>query len=169
MENNITTSESNCTFCKKEMKPADAIFCNHCGHPENGTDKQRAQFFGKRAMQKNKNIDAVDKIQSARNTLFILSGVIALFGFVGYSSHGDVIALGVDLILAIIYLTLAFWSEKNPMMALLLALLLYITTVSIIAIIEPATLIQGIIWKILIISYLGKGMYSASQVKQIDQ
>tara|TARA_R110002074_G_scaffold70386_2_gene163447 strand:- start:1707 stop:2213 length:507 start_codon:yes stop_codon:yes gene_type:complete len=166
MESNLIISESNCTFCKKTIEPTDAIFCNHCGHPEKGTDQQRAQFFAKRAVQKNKNIDAVDKIKSARNTLFVLSGLIAIFGFVGYSSNNSVLDLSINLLLSVIYLALAFWSEKNAMMALLLSLLLYITTIAIFTILEPTTLMKGLIWKIVIISYLGKGMYSASAVKK---
>jgi len=165
MEENTISAEKACSFCKEVMESPESIFCNHCGHPENGTDQQRAQYFAKRAIQKNKNIDAKSKIKSARNTLFILAGVIAIFGFVGYNSHGQVLILGIDLFLSIIYLTLGFWSEKKPMMALLMGLLLYITTFSILALVEPMTLVRGIIWKILIISYLGKGLYSASSIK----
>lgn len=168
METNLETQQKACSFCEKIMEPADAIFCNHCGHPENGTDQQRAQFFGKRAMQKNQNIDAADKVKSARNTLFVLSGAITVFSFLGYYTNNDITALSINLILAVIYLALAFWSEKKPMMALLMGLLLYITTISIFALIEPKTLVSGIIWKILIISYLGKGIYSASTIKKLD-
>jgi len=50
-------------------------------------------------------------------------------------------------------------------MALLLGLFLYLTTIIISAVIEPTTLIRGILWKIIIIAYLGKGIYSASSLK----
>ena len=162
----IITQEANCSFCEKEINPSNATFCNHCGHPENGSDEQRAKFFAKRAVDKTKNIDADKKIKSARNTLFILSGIVALFGFLTYNNSNEIIDLAVNLILSFIYLILGFWSEKKPLIALLSGLLLYITVIVISAIILPTSLISGLLWKIIILSYLGKGLYSASSIKK---
>lgn len=159
-------TETTCSFCDKGITPSDATFCNHCGHPENGTDQQRAKFFAKRAVEKNKNIDADKKIKSARNTLFILSGIITVFGFFVYLRTEDIIGFATNLVISFIYLALAFWSKEKPLIALLVGLLLYITIIVISAIVEPATLVQGILWKIIIISFLGKGLYSASSIKK---
>lgn len=165
MENTLTQEQLVCSFCKIEIKK-DVVYCPNCGHPENGTDKERAQFFAKRAMQKNKNIDAGQKIKSARNTLFVLSGLVIVFGFVMYSSSGSTIELAMNFFVAFIYLALAFWSEKKPFIALLVGLLLYITLIAVSAIIEPLSLVKGFIWKIIIISYLGKGLYSANELRK---
>jgi hypothetical protein len=165
MEENQSTNENSCSFCKKEMTPPDAVFCNHCGHPENGTDQQRAQFFAKRAVNKTKHIDADKKIKSARNTLFILSGILGVFGFFLYFSTNDIVTLGANLLISFIYLALGFWSKEKPMIALLVGLLLYVTLVVISAIVDPTSLYRGILWKILIITFLGKGLYSANAVK----
>jgi type III secretory pathway component EscR len=164
MENTSSLNESACSFCKKPIEE-DVIFCPHCGHPENGTEKERAQFFAKRAMNKNKAIDAKDKISSARNTLFVLAGIMVLFGIIIYGSTNSVLDLGINLFFAFIYLVLAFWSEQKPFIALLIGLFLYITLIVINAIIDPVTLVRGIIWKVLIISYLGKGIYSALEAR----
>ncbi|CAL2103132.1 conserved membrane protein of unknown function [Tenacibaculum sp. 190130A14a] len=165
MENVLIEEQLVCSFCKKEIEK-EVIFCSHCGHPENGTEKQRAQFFAKRAMQKNKNIDAGEKIKSARNTLFVLCGLIILFGLFSYSSNSSLLELGLNFFVGFIYLVLAFWSEKKPFIALLIGLFLYITLVGVSAIIDPLTLIRGVIWKVVIISYLGKGLYSAYEMKK---
>lgn len=166
MEENLITTEQVCSFCNKTMQSED-IFCNHCGHPENGTDQDRAKFFGRRAMQKHKNIDSKDKVKSARNTLFVLAGAMAVFGFIQYQAHQQVLALGIDFGLSLVYLGLAFGSEKKPVIALLIGLLLYLTLIIITTIVEPSTFFRGIIWKILIISYLGKGMYSALSINKV--
>ncbi len=165
MENLIEPKKLTCSHCKNLIESSEAIFCNHCGFPENGTKEQKGKFYGQLAIKKNRNIDAKDKIKSARNTLFILAGIVAIFGLLAYSTHQDILILGINFLLSLIYLTLAFWSEKKPMMALLIGLLLYITTIAITAIFEPTTLIKGVIWKILIVGYLGKGIYSASSIK----
>lgn len=160
MEKELAIEDNKCSFCKETIEE-NVIFCSNCGHPENGTDKQRAQFFGKRAMQKNKNIDADKKINSARNTLFVLCGIMIVFGLISYFSSKEIIILGINFFVALIYLALAFWSEKKPFIALLSGLLLYLTLITISAIVDPLTLVKGILWKVIIISYLGKGLYSA--------
>ena len=83
--------------------------------------------------------------------------------FFSLDSIGILITNG---ILSIIYLVLGSYTSKKPLMAILLGLLLYLTTIIISAIFDPSTLIRGIIWKILIIGYLGKGVYSASSIKK---
>lgn len=167
MENELKQGNTVCSFCKSPMEASD-IFCQNCGHPENGTDKQRAQFFAKRAMKKNKGIDAENKIQSARNTLFILSGVIALSGFLVYKTTNSLIELGINLFVAFIFLTLAFWSERKPFVALLIGLLLYATLIIVSALIDPVSLVKGGIFKAGIIIFLGKGLYSALENKNND-
>lgn len=165
MEENLITEKIVCSFCKSKIEEK-VIYCTNCGHPENGTDKERAQFFAKRAMEKSKNIDASEKIKSAKNTLFILAGLMVLSGFISYSSSNSILELSINFFVAFIYLFLAFLAEKKPFASLLTGLFLYITLISLSAIIEPMTLVKGIIFKILIISYLGKGLYSAYELKK---
>jgi hypothetical protein len=167
MENEVITTEQTCSFCKKIMQP-DAIFCNHCGYPEHGTEQDKAKFFGQRAMQKHKNIDSKSKVKSARNTLYILAAVLAVFGFIDYQSHQQISVLGISFGLSLVFLGLGFWSEKKPVVALLIGLLLYLTLITITAIVDPRTLFQGILWKVIIISFLGKGMYSALSIKKVE-
>ncbi|AUC14886.1 hypothetical protein BTO06_06935 [Tenacibaculum sp. SZ-18] len=164
MENIISYKESLCSFCKKPIQ-SDVVFCSHCGHPENGTDKERAQFFAKRAIAKKRKIDAKNKISSARNTLFVLAGMMVLFGIINHGNSNSVLDLGINLFFAFMYVVLGFWSEQKALIALLIGLFLYVTLIVINAIIDPVTLVKGIIWKVIIISYLGKGIYSALETK----
>jgi hypothetical protein len=83
-----------------------------------------------------------------------------------FFSMDDVSILITNVVLSIIYLVLAFWSSQKPLMALLLGLLLYLTTIIISAVVDPTTIIKGFLWKILIIAYLGKGIYSASAIRK---
>ena len=166
MEESTPTEQPTCTFCSEAIDN-EAIYCASCGYPENGTEKDVAKFFGRRAMQKNKNIDAKDKIKSARNTLYIIAGATLLLGLFVYFQDKDIYALAANFVVFFIFLLLASWTDTKPLMALLLGLLLYLTLVIISAIVDPTTLFSGVIWKVLIITFLGRGIYSASSIKDV--
>ncbi|WP_299884888.1 hypothetical protein [uncultured Lacinutrix sp.] len=164
METAETLGELTCTHCELPIIENTA-FCPECGYPEKGDEQDVAKFYAKRVMAKNKNMDAEEKIKSARNTLFVMAGLVMLFGFFSFFVNDDYVTLIINFIICCIYLLLGGWSKEKPLIALLLGLLLYITTIIISAIIEPSSLIKGILWKIIIIGYLGKGIYSASSTK----
>ena len=164
-EENIIESNF-CSFCKESIE-SESVFCLNCGYPENGTEKDVAQFYGRRAMQKNKNIDAEEKIKSARTTLYVIAGATLVFGLIFYFSNKDLFTLATNFVVFFIYLLLASWSTKKPLMALLLGLLLYLTTIILSAIVDPSSLVRGVLWKVIIIFYLGKGIYSASSIKDV--
>lgn len=168
MENELVIEEKLCSLCKESIT-IDTVFCSNCGNPENGTEQQKAQFFAKRAMNKTKNIDADKKIKSAKNTLFVLCAIMVVYGFINYAATNSIFELAISFFLAFIYLALAFWSEKKPFVALLVGLLTYLTLIAISAIVEPISIIKGILWKIIIISYLGKGMYSAFESQKEEK
>jgi len=69
----------------------------------------------------------------------------------------------------VIFLGLGFWCKKQPLGAIISALILYIM-VQLIAIIQnPLNIISGIIVKVIIIIYLIKGMNSALQAQKIKK
>lgn len=153
-----------CSICKTTIE-IENIFCSNCGYPERGTDKEKAVYHANKVMKKNKHFDAETKIKSARNTLYIMAGLFLVLSLFYYLNDNDVAVLVTNIIMAGLYLALGYWSIKKPFAALLLGLLLYLTVVIISAIVEPSSLIKGILWKIIIIFYLGKGIYSALGVK----
>lgn len=154
-----------CTHCEIPITETTA-FCPECGYPEKGNEQDVAKFYARRVMAKNKNIDAEEKINSARNTLFVMAGVVMLYGFYHFFVNADSATLIVNFIVCCIYILLGFWTKEKPMIALLLGLLLYVTMIIISGILEPISLVKGILWKIIIIGYLGKGIYSASSIKK---
>ncbi|AUC75093.1 zinc-ribbon domain-containing protein [Olleya sp. Bg11-27] len=154
-----------CKHCDMTIQEDDA-FCEECGYPIKGSEQDVAKFYAKRVMDKRKNNNAEEKIKSARNTLYVIAGVVFLFGLFLFFKNGDNVALLVNFILGAIYMLLGTWSKQKPLVALLLGLLLYITIIVISAIADPLSLVAGVIWKVLIIAYLGKGIYSASSINK---
>ncbi len=168
MEDTNKITIASCSMCNNALA-LESIFCENCGYPENGSENDIAKFHAKKAMDNNKHVGADKKIKSARNTLYAISGLTFAVGLFLYFQNKDLYLLVTNFSLCIAYLGLAFWSSKKPLMALLIGLLLYLTTITISAIEEPTTLAKGILWKIIIISYLSKGIYSASSVEKVDQ
>lgn len=162
----IDSNQLTCSNCNAIISSTDN-FCTACGFPEKGTDEEKAKFHAKSVMKKNKHIDAGKKVKSAQITLYVVGGITGLFGVILYFVQEDMATLITNIILSAIYVALGLWCNKKPLAALLSGLLLYITILVFNAMIEPASLYKGIIWKILILTYLGKGLYSAKAAQKI--
>lgn len=166
--NNGAIVESKCSNCSLNMGSED-LFCQSCGFPEKGTSQEKAKFHAKNVMQKSNKEDADKKVKSARNTLYIVGAFTGVVGIGSFFFLDDIALLVTNIILALIYAALGIWSTKKPLAALLSGLLLYITVIVLNGILEPQTLYKGIIWKVLIITYLGKGLYSANLVQKEEK
>lgn len=158
--------QSECKHCETPVKE-DHSFCSECGFPLKGSDQDVAKFYAKRVMDKRKTNNAHEKIKAARKTLFIIAAIITVFGFFIYYKTQDLVPLIINLVVSVVYVVLGVWSKQRPLIALILGLLLYLTLIIITAIADPLTLVAGILWKILIIGYLAKGIYSASSINKV--
>jgi len=67
----------------------------------------------------------------------------------------------VNLILAAIMVGLAIWGKRAPLAAILVATAVYVVVIATSAVIDPTTIAQGIIVKILIIAVLVRGIRGA--------
>lgn len=162
----ITIQTLRCSQCNEEML-GNAKFCTYCGFPENGDDHEKAKFHAQKVLKKSQIKEDRKKISSARNTLYWMAGIFFISGLVLYTNLDDIIVLIAGVILAVIYLVLAYWSQKKPFPAILSGLLLYLMVIVVNSIDEPSRIFEGILLKIIILSFLIKGMYSASQsIKQ---
>lgn len=74
----------------------------------------------------------------------------------------------VNLIVAAIMIGLVFWSKRSPLPAVMVAAATYIVVVVVGAIVDPATLMQGWIVKIIIIAYLLKGIKAALALRSAN-
>ncbi len=150
-----------CTNCGAEISKSDSKFCVNCGFPHNGTEKEKALFHANRVLKKNAKSEAAKKVQSAKKTLFWMAGIFFVVGLFYFFRSQDPAILITNALLALIFLGLAFWAQTKPFAALLSALLLYIMIIVLNAVLEPMTIIQGILFKVIVITLLGKGVYSA--------
>ncbi len=160
-----------CPSCDLQVSTADA-FCGKCGYPLQGTTEEQDEFKRLRVHKHIELDDMYAKVRSASNTMFILSGIFALFALFYYGTVSEEEKTGVliaNLVLAVLYVGLGFWSRVQPVAGIISALALYAIVQVVIAIEDPTSIFKGILWKVLIIMYLVKGLRSAYEAKRLQQ
>ena len=160
----VEIEELKCTHCLKTI-PEENKFCEHCGYPQNGTVSEKSKFHSERILSNSKSKEAPRLIRKARNTLFFISGIAFLVGIYYHFAQDDTATFISSTILAGAYLILAFWSQKKPLVSLVLALLLFLTNIVINGIIDTSTIYSGILFKGIIIFFLAKGINSALHLR----
>lgn len=156
----------NCRNCDSPISPNE-IFCANCGYPENGTVEQRNKFESRIGTKKRLLTSVKKEVRKAKVTLIVLGCIAALSGLYFTFITIDLALSISNCIIAIFYLGLAVWSDKQPFGAILTALILYGTLILINAAIDPSTLIRGVLWKVIIIGILIKGLNSGNEAKKV--
>lgn len=116
----------------------------------------------------------VKQIKSGRTTLYVLCGITVLGAIIGATAGNDYDVSDSEVliegaILLVIYGICAVFIKKNPSVALLIALIVYILIILLSAIIDPESLISGILMKGLILFYIGRGVNAAFLLKKVIQ
>ncbi len=133
-----------CAACGKTVKPNDK-FCGACGHemppPEQHLHKKH--------------------VNAAMHAIIWLAILFAVAGMLMYYTSHEKSDLAGGLVLSGIMAALAFWSRKAPLAAVLVATAIYFALIVLDAIIDPKTLAQGVLLKILFIILLVRGIKAA--------
>jgi len=167
-----TPSNINCACCATQFAETD-VYCNSCGFPLKGTEDEQRDFITNRTF---KEIDLADfhkNIKSATNSLYWVAGLFALGAIIGgfmLQDESEIVAhLIIYVILIAIFLALAVWGKQKPLPALISGLSLYVFIQIANAILEPASILSGIIVKIIIIAMLIKGIKAALEADKIKK
>ena len=155
-----------CPTCKTDYE-SQPDKCNNCGYPFNGTDKEKSHFVAHQIMKKGKISDTKDSIKRTRTILFVIAGfniVIPFFKFANAQYGGLMIAM--SIFIGLIFLVFGFTAKKKPFISIIIPLILLIIFYVIDAIIEPTTLIRGIVWKIL---FIGSMIYSLISIIESEK
>ena len=156
-----------CNQCETVLKD-EHTYCPACGYPQRGTAGEKSKFHAQRVMNKSKANQAPKVIQQARTILFVIAGITFLYGIILFFSMDDMASLIAAAVMASVYVILGYWSQQKPLVALVLALLVYSTNIVITAIAEPGSIHRGIILKIIIIYFLARGINSAIHLRRVN-
>jgi hypothetical protein len=161
-----------CNHCTNHVSESDT-FCQQCGYPVRGTEEQVNEFnykVGYKQMQLN---DSHTGVRKGRNSLYVVAGIFAVYGLVYYfmneQAENAAALLLTNIMLSVVFLLLGFWSMKKPIAALISGLALFVAIHLLNLIVEPATIFQGIIMKVLVIIYLVRALRSAFEAEKISK
>lgn len=161
-----------CDSCLKNIENDD-VYCTNCGYPIQGTEIEQKDFIANNEVVDINLADYNKKIRTAGNSLYYLAGIFFFWGVLSYFTTKDSpTAFGyllISLILAIIFLVLGGYSRKKPLACIISGLCLYIILQVLNAIDNPATILSGIIVKIIIIGYMIKGIKSAIELEKFKK
>ncbi len=165
--------KAKCPVCRTEVDAED-VFCNSCGYPRKGTEREQRMFLLKRNTQKTNLQRANKKIWQATNTLFIIGaliGVLALGNcFLGFTIlRGDYGQMIPQLSVSICFVALGFWCRKSPLAAILCGFSLYLLLQIANAIISPKTIINAIAIKLFVIGFLINGIVAVLEAEKLKR
>lgn len=158
------TPEIKCENCFK-MVAGDKKFCPTCSFPVGGSDDDRLRFRANLANHQAMIKKAEEKVGTARTMIYVLAGIFFLAGIYQWMANDNFELMIINLIVCLLYLVFASWSNSNPFGAILTAFLVYITVHVINAFENPASIGSGIILKVLSITLFVKGIQSAMEAR----
>lgn len=113
--------------------------------------------------------EADEKLGKARIAIFGVAGLLLVNYVIASLKDNDNYVMVEGGVLVAIFAGHGIFAGKNPYAATLTALILYGLLIIAYAMVDPITIIGGLIWKIAIIASLVYGLKAASEAKQLKQ
>jgi multidrug efflux pump subunit AcrB len=115
------------------------------------------------------SMEGYDKpVKKAKNILFAIAAIQLIGIYFAFQQYG--LARTITIILsvgvALLFFLLALWTKKKPFDAIIIGLVLYSVLVAANAILDPSTIIQGLIMKIGIYVLLISALSNAREVQR---
>lgn len=152
------STNQKCPKCSA-VTEMDAQFCHNCGHPLDSLHAKAAIAPSPVPIPD----PAIEKgIRQARTTLLVVA-IIQIFSgliFVAIQSQ-DTFAIAGVFVVSAVFFALWFWAKKNALPATITGLVTFVTLHVAEAMIDPRQIYQGIIMKILVVTFLAKGVGAA--------
>lgn len=153
-----------CENCQAQNDPLQK-FCSECGFPEGGTGDEKRSFRLTVGSHRRLLTDAHKKVRTAKNIIYVLAGIFIVVGLIRGFVQDNFADMILNVVLSVVFLILAAWCEQNPFGAILTAFIIYVTVYIANGFVNPATLFQGLILKILFIAAFVKGIRSAQEAQ----
>ncbi len=159
-----------CSKCQTALRENE-IFCPQCGFPERGTEQEKSHFNLRIRRRKELLEEFQKKVNTGQVILYIIASLFFLSGVVfSFLQEEEAIAVFVTfVILSCIYVGLAIWSNYQPFPALLTGFLLYVSIILLDLALDPASVLQGIVIKVVFIVVFIKGISSAREAKELKE
>lgn len=160
--------ELNCPNCKEDVSQIE-FECSNCGFPLSGTDKEKSIFIGRQISNKSKIGDAKVSQVKAQRILYIIGAFQLLNAILTYYNTKSATDAVFYIILGLLLGAFGYFSSKKPILFLSLALTLILCYYMLLYLINPELLFRGILWKMVIISFLGYGIWNSLEAQQLKK
>jgi len=149
------------------------VVCPQCNYPLKGTEKDQKDFLFNQEMRSIDLHSSNKQLKKAGNMLYYIAAIFVISSLIIYAinpdSPGGVSALVINLVLAMIFVVLAGYSQKRPMLCIITGLVLFSVIMIGNAIVEPVSLVKGAIFKVFAFVLLINGLKSAREVERIRE
>jgi len=115
------------------------------------------------------SMEGYDKpVKKAKNILFAIAAIQLIGIYFAFQQFGleRTITIILSVGVALLFFLLALWTKKKPFDAIIIGLVLYSVLVAANAILDPSTIIQGLIMKIGIYVLLISALSNAREVQR---
>ena len=166
-------ADPNCKNCLKPVHTTER-FCTACGFPMNASEEEENLFYYRLGAKKLQLLELDKKVSNAKTTLWVIAGLTFLGGVIMYlmwkGSHENALVILIsNTIVALLFLALAEFAKQKPFIALLSALILYVTLFLYGVVVEEMSPISGLLIRGIIVVYLVKGINSANEAEKLKK
>ena len=148
-----------CRHCGTDVP--EASNCKICDFPLMKSEKEQAAFIARQIREESNIRDSIQKMKYPRYILFILSGLNFILPFTPLYPSGDLVTIVTGLVFGAFFLGFGILSFRYPQVALLIPLIVMVLLYTIEVIIEPTSIFNGFVWRVVIIGGLSFGFYRA--------
>jgi hypothetical protein len=113
-------------------------------------------------------------VRQARYAIYAIAVMQVVMGAIIYATSSyitddQLIVFAVIGVIATVFVCIGLWSRKQPFSAIVTALTVYIGLIVLDAVQDPGTLTKGVIFKIIIIVFLVKGLRDAREAQRMSK
>lgn len=154
-----------CKACRKHFDTA-VTYCTNCGYPFDADFQTQSAFIAEFLRERSKTIAGKDEMRKGANALFG-AAVLYLVSSLISSIQAGAPELIAGIIVSAIFVGLGIWAQKQAMPALISGISLFTLLILAAAILEPATIVSGFLWKLLIYGFLIRGIKAARDYQAV--
>lgn len=115
-------------------------------------------------------------IRKARNTLFIIGGLMVAADLFALAIQGADVSSGevlvtfvLDAVILAVFIALGFWTKRKPYVALLTGLILFCAIQILVMFVDPSNIYKGLLIKIIVVVSLVSGIRKAKRLQELQR
>jgi len=158
----METTVLKCDNCKIPISPVQ-ISCTYCGYPLAGNQKEKTAFIKQQIRDKTTLRRAGKYQRRSSYILYIIGAFQIVTGGLNYHNYKAREEFIVYAFIGLLFMVFGYFSSKKPLLFISLGLGLTLLMYVVNFILNPASITQGILWKLVIVGNLSYTLISSYQ------